>query len=191
MGRHVPNLYANQAGRRVATGRSIVRIGRDRGLRGGRAPSGLSTSCQSCVPRIHLVAARHREARRPQVFEAFVVVHLRRVARLGLEDGAGREAAEMNIVPGLPLATDSIMKRRRANIAACTCRSPDAGDLRGRHLDVAAGDEREEVARDHRVARILARTPGRLSISMSLGRVDGEDAGTPCRSRRASRPCRR
>src|SRR5690349_770118 len=128
------------------------------------------------VPGIHLVAAGHRETGGTQVLEAFVVVELGRVTRFGLEDGAGREAAQY--VQAADLAA---VRGFDAEAAACEQRGMDveiagAGDLRARHADVAAGDQREEVPRDHGVARILEIHDVVFDLDVG-GRVDGADAG--------------
>ena len=60
---------------------------------GDRCPA-FPTSSQSPIPGFDLVAAGHGEVRRAQVFEAFVVIHLGRVTRLGLAERARGQAAE-------------------------------------------------------------------------------------------------
>src|SRR5689334_12968369 len=82
----------------VMPGERLLRSRQPRLLGRGCAAFHLSPAL---VPGIHLVAAGHGEARGAEVFEALVVVELGGVARFGLEDGAGREAAQYVQAPDL------------------------------------------------------------------------------------------
>ena len=128
------------------------------------------------VPGVDLVAAGHREARRPQVFEALVVVELGGVARFGFENGAGGEAAE-DVQPARPCRGPRT--RCRSGGARTTrrgrCRSPvPVIWVRATRMSRPAISARK--SREITVSRGSFEYTRSSSISMSVGRIHGEDA---------------
>src|SRR5689334_11014917 len=109
------------------------------------------------VPGIHLVAAGHGETGRPQVLEALVVIDLGGIPRLGLGKRAGRQAAidDQGGVAALAAIGELYVEAPAREDGAMHGEVAGPGHLRRGDADIPAGDERQEVTRQHGLAGVL------------------------------------